>query len=46
MALRLLETGKAPRLRGAHADLWRTVSGWLWTTYLFAIASMLLWWTL
>jgi len=46
MALRLLETGKAPRLRGAQADLWRTASGWIWVCYCGLIAGTLLWWAL
>jgi hypothetical protein len=46
MALRLLQTEKAPGLRGPNADIWRTVSAWIWTTYVLLIAGALLWWAL
>ena len=46
MPLRLLETERAPRLRGAHADLWRTASGWIWVGYFSVIAATLVAWAL
>jgi hypothetical protein len=41
--LRILDTGPQARLRGRHADLWRTVSGWFWMTYLIGLAAGGVW---
>jgi hypothetical protein len=46
MAVRLLETTKVPRVRGAWADIWNTVSAWIWTSYLLLIAGAFAWWAL
>jgi hypothetical protein len=46
MALRLVGNASAQRLRGAHADLWRTLAAWIWATYVLVIGAALLWWML
>lgn len=46
MAMRLVHGSPARRARIPRADLWRTVSGWLWTTYFLAVSGALLWWAL
>ena len=44
MALTPLETEAAAELRGPDADLWRTLSAWLWMTYLLLVTGAFLWW--
>jgi hypothetical protein len=44
MALRLVYAAAPRRLRGTHADAWRTIAAWIWATYLVVAAAALLWW--
>jgi hypothetical protein len=41
--LKLLDAPPQPRLRGAHADIWLTVSAWLWAGYFASLALVGLW---
>jgi hypothetical protein len=41
--LRLLESPPQAKLRGPRADIWLTVSAWLWTAYLAGVALAALW---
>jgi hypothetical protein len=43
MARSPLESRATP-LREPHPDLWRTISAWLWVTYLVALAAASLRW--
>jgi hypothetical protein len=46
MSLELPEDGRMRRPQDRSPDPWRTVSGWLWSAYLIAVASALAWWLL
>ena len=41
--LRLLETPPQAKPRGARADIWLTVSAWLWAAYFTGLAAFAAW---
>jgi hypothetical protein len=41
--LKVLSSAGRPGLRGAQADIWRTVSAWIWTLYFIGFTAAAMW---
>ena len=41
--LRLAVSTTHAERRGARADPWRTISGWLWTAYVAGVVALAAW---
>ena len=44
--LKVLSSAGRPGLRGEQADIWRTVSAWIWTFYFVGVMAAAMWFAL